>query len=429
MAVRAKNVLRVNANVVQSAKAIGDKETEYQIEGERGLKLRVLPDGAATYLFRDTMGAGRHRKHIKFKIGRRDAMSLASATAKADELRKSIAAGIDPRDEVKVVAKSLTLRELFERRVEFDTNRAGSTLADYRKVLERDVFGSLGDKPARTIGPDEIADVLTKIERRSIHSAHRARSALGSTFRWAFKKRLVPGNPCIGMGFTVKSKPRTRLLSNDELCSLWAGMDRADASLSDAVKTVVRLAILTCQRRAEVAGMRMTELSGLDTARPRWLIPGNRMKRKDRDQLVPLSPQAADIIRGALPHAQNGCVFPADMRRVRFGSTPRVPHINPESVSRAMGRLTAIIGLDDAHVHDFRKVSATWMRENGITSDTVDAVLHHAPRTVTGSHYDFSMLEAPVRHAMGLWADHVTAVVSGADHASNVVILQRSLPA
>ena len=76
---------------------------------------------------------------------------------------------------------------------------------------------AIGDLPAGEITGEQIARVLESIEARSKHAAHKARSAIGSTYRWAVKRRKVKTNPTIGLGFTVQSKPRNRVLSDDEL--------------------------------------------------------------------------------------------------------------------------------------------------------------------------------------------------------------------
>lgn len=51
--------------------------------------------------------------------------------------------------------------------------------------------------------------------------------------------------------------------------------------------------------RAEVPGALASELQ-LDTANPKWRIPSDRMKRKNREQIVPLSTQAVALFRRAL---------------------------------------------------------------------------------------------------------------------------------
>jgi integrase len=222
------------------------------------------------------------------------------------------------------------------------------------------------------------------------------------------KRRKVRSNPTIGLGFTIQSKPRNRVLNDRELRTLWDAVDNGPG-LSDAMRLILKLAILTGQRESEVAGALTSELQ-LHTANPKWRIPSERIKRKNREQIVPLSSQAVTLFTRAV-ELSNGSryVFPADTLRVRKGNEARTPHIHGESVSRAMARLRERVGLDDARVHDLRKTVTTWLRETRLTSsDVCDLILHNARKGVTASHYDFSTLEGPVRKALQDWADHVT---------------------
>ena len=411
--------------IMATAAHVPERGQEYRIEGNNGLVLYVWPSGAASWFFRYVDTRVTPPKQRRKKIGRLEFIPLDMAVAEAAAMRKRVADGENLDAQVEAFKSSMTLRQLFESRVAMDDARAPSTMENYRLSLERDVFPTLADRPAGAITSDEIEAVLEVIERRSRHAAHRSRSALGSTYRWALKRKKTTGvrsNPTVGMGFTIKSKPRTNVLTPVQLRTLWLGMDRPDARISDAVKRIIRLCILTGQRRSEVTCALLEELNLTDNG-PIWKIPAVRMKRKDRDQVVPLSRQAAEIFRYAIGTRNGGFVFPVDMSRVAKFTKPRYQHLDPHSASTAMRRLVALIDNDaeedqaavklgDTHVHDMRKVLTTWLREQRFRSDVIDAILHHAPRGVTGSHYDFATLEEPVREALQAWADHVTKTIA-----------------
>ena len=82
-----------------------------------------------------------------------------------------------------------------------------------------------------------------------------------------------------------------------------------------------------------------------------------------------------------------------------------------------MARLCADAGLKDLRVHDMRKALATWAGDNGIMPHVVDYILHHAARTTTGQHYNFSTMDPLVRSALQAWADYVEA--AAADHVNS----------
>ena len=231
-------------------------------------------------------------------------------------------------------------------------------------------------------------------------------------------------NPTNGLGFTHRSKPRNRVLSDAELGKLWNGISGAPG-ISDEMRIVLKLAVLTGQRReSEIAGAVAKELR-LTESNPTWRIPSERMKRKNREQIVPLSTQAATLFEQALSmNLGSAYVFPAHT----LTPQSRKPHINGESVSRAMARLREKIGLKDARVHDLRKCVVTWLREHqGVSGDVCDLILHHARGGVTASHYDFATLQGPVRKALQSWSDHIEAVAAGQKAPkANVVTLARA---
>ena len=191
MAGKSKRVLPFNSQAVAKAASRAGKQTEYRIEGERGLVLVVSAENVGTYYFRYQVGQGVARKFRTEKIGRRDETTLAQARTKAGELRLAVGGGSDPVAEKVARTKARTLRQLFDYREAKDQGRAKSTMAAYRASLEADVFQELGELPAAEITGDQIARSLEIVEARSKHSAHKARSAIGSTYRWALKRRLV----------------------------------------------------------------------------------------------------------------------------------------------------------------------------------------------------------------------------------------------
>ena len=85
------------------------------------------------------------------------------------------------------------------------------------------------------------------------------------------------------------------------------------------MQTIIRLAMLTGQRRSEVAGARVAELT-LDGAAPMWTIPGDTRRtgkvirgrtKNRRTQVLPLSTQAVALFKHAITRAgKSELVFP-----------------------------------------------------------------------------------------------------------------------
>lgn len=438
MPAKAKNTIPANDLSVKKVLATeSDRQIEWKIVGVPGLSLVKMPSGSATYFVRFMAGKGARRKSVRQALGPandwadgRKAMKLSDAKAQAIALSAS---GKSAKEDDS--SSKIPLQVLFAQFEANDKDRAPRTMADYREALERDVFGELGKVPVGEITAKDIAKLLTAVETRSKNAAHKCRAALGSLYKWGTKRMLVDTNIMLGMGFTHKNEPRERKISDDELVKVWRAIDSVEFGATPSMRLLLKLTILTGQRNSEVAGARQSELHiERSIANPYWQIPKQRMKRKDRDQLVFLSRQAQALFQEAIELAGDGeFVFPATTHGKKAEGVER-ESLTQTSVSHAMTRLTAIAGVKDLHLHDFRKKISSWLGDHGERSDVLDRILHHHSghhsgmrSSVTDTHYNFSVMAVPLREAWQKWADHIDRIVSAEQgELANIVALSRS---
>jgi integrase len=111
------------------------------------------------------------------------------------------------------------------------------------------------------------------------------------------KRGMVAGNPFAALPVAKSNGRRERVLSDDEIGEIW----RAAREAGSPYGTIIRLTILTGQRRGEVAGMTWGEFSA-DLAT--WTIAHERTKNVVA-HVLPLSEPARDLLRGLLPDDQN----------------------------------------------------------------------------------------------------------------------------
>ena len=102
-----------------------------------------------------------------------------------------------------------------------------------------------------------------------------------AAFAWAVKRGAVHTNPFAALPVRKGIAKRERVLSDAEVAEIW----RAAGDAASPYGTIVRLLILTGQRRGEVAGMTWGEISE-DLAT--WTLPGERTKN-GATHSVPLS--------------------------------------------------------------------------------------------------------------------------------------------
>lgn len=430
--------------------ASGQSRCEYRVEGEKGLVLATYPSGVGRFyvFYRTKHGANRKLLLGDYSPdGGQGGLTLRAACAEADEVRSDIRKGRDPFAEKQGDPTADTFRALAEKR--FDAgDLSPNTIANYRQVLRMQTKGSGAkpfeflDMPARDIEPYMIVNAMDQTEKRKggKRQADALRFAVSSVFKFAIGRKSVEKNPAAGIALRHKITAREHVPTDDDLAKLWRATFSPGIGLSQSMRLIIRLAMLTGQRRTEICGARRSELH-LDGPAPVWIIPGDVVKRgkasktergrtKNRqEQQVPLSPQAVGLWREALVLAgdKSEVVFPADLTKVKADKAPVHPHISPDAVTKAMIVTRRKIGVEGITMHDNRRAFATWAGDHGIRPDVVDRVLNHRPADVTRKHYNFSTLEPLVRQALTAWAGHIAAITaegSGAVARANVIKFQ-----
>ncbi len=371
-------LLAANAKAVQrTVKATispGGRITEYRIEGARGLVLHVLPSGTATWYFHYDAEVGRRRERRKLKIGRLDDISLAHALGEAERLRPLIRQGVDPVS-LKV---AMTFAELAADRLEKGDPLRPGTQRDHGHMLDKDVLPVIGNIPAKAVTRQDVIRVLDVISTRGANRrADMARALISSIFGYGIDRGLVSDNPASGLRNRHDNQPRDVVASPDDIRRLWSAMDNGEAAMSPAVATIVRLALLTGLRRTEIAAARKEELDLGSEESPTLTIPRGRAKNRNAHR-VPLSPRAASLFRRAVKASgESEFVFPGERS---------LSHIASRSVSKAMERTRAKIGINDITMHDLRRTAGTYMSEYGVPKDVRERNLE--PRRQTqGEHH------------------------------------------
>src|SRR5262249_29674304 len=131
--------------------------------------------------------------------------------------------------------------------------RQSSYSAEERYLLGH--FSSLHPLPLTRIDRRTISAVLSEIAtERGPGAADRARTSLSGFFTWAVKEGLLDANPVLATNTHLILKARDRVLSESEIVEVW------NAAGDDAYGVIVKLLILTGQRRDEIGALRWSEI-------------------------------------------------------------------------------------------------------------------------------------------------------------------------
>ncbi|MGH8337374.1 MAG: tyrosine-type recombinase/integrase, partial [Gammaproteobacteria bacterium] len=297
----------------------------------RGFGIRVSPNGTKTFVLMYYL----HGRKRRESLGRFPHLSLADARAKAMGILGQVRNGIDPHaaEPSKTTVRFAAVVDEFVEKHCHVHNRK-STAYETARILHARFCSLWGSRDIRTIGRADIAAALdAAIKSKTPSAANHALAAVRKLFSWCVERGIVETNPCIGVSRPAPVKHRERALSDEELAAVWHAADAAGYPLGQ----IVKLLILTGQRRGEVAGMRWNEI---DTAQALWTIPAERTKGRRR-HVLPLSSLALAVI-AEVPRLNDDLVFPA-----------RGSHTAPVSgFSKLAPKLAREISVADWTLHD-----------------------------------------------------------------------------
>ena len=232
-------------------------------------------------------------------------LTTAQARKKAEALRGQVRDRHDPVSERKAklaatlaaeaAAKAAAARDAYTVATvirDWTEHHLSQRSASYRDRVPGELRRALGawlNAPAATLARADAVRVLDAVKAGSGPvAANRWRAEARACWGWAVRRGALAGNPWEATPRPLaRETPRERVLTDAELGTLYSAAD----ALTEPWGVLVRLLILTGQRRGEVAGMRWSELD-LDAGT--WNLPGERVKNHNAHS-VPLPAEAVAL--------------------------------------------------------------------------------------------------------------------------------------
>lgn len=247
----------------------------------------------------------------------------------------------------------------------------------------------LGRSPSRA----EVVGLLDKVQAASgRRTADRVKIALSGYLTYLRDKDLVRDNPTRDLRSRDRGNGRERVLSEAELRIVW----QACAPLADFGR-IVRLLVLTGQRRGEIGGLLWSEIN---VAERQIELPGRRTKN-GKPHIVPLSGLALEQI----PEPREGFPHLFGSRHGRgFGGWST----GKELIDKSIG------GMEPWTIHDLRRSFVTHCAERGIAEPHVlEAVVNHVSghRAGVAGIYNRAAYAQQKRAALDAWALEVRRIV------------------
>jgi len=384
-----------------------------------GLYVSITPAGVATFAFRywdRTLG-----KRAAVRIGDYDPIHLTieDARSQAFDLKGRVGRGED-------VAQ--TARKAKTQQAKLSGKTVGGIIDEYlewgetpvvkpdgglrprletwwssKDYLDRYVRPTLGRRIASEVDNDDIAKLQDDILngrlnakfKPSLANAISVRKKMSAMFSWAAQagRRYVKISPCHNLPPLDPPPQRERVLSAEEIRTLWWGLDRPDLPCSRIIALALKFELVTMLRSCEYLGGTLDELIGLGTPEANFQIPAPRVKKR-RPIIQPLSGLAQEILTEVIKDQNQQFIFPGRYEGI---STAR------HSLSKALrgdkrkngdimrAGICRFLGIKPFTPHDLRRTAASIAFWKGYREIDIGLCLDHqksksadAPARVTG---------------------------------------------
>ena len=397
-----------------------------------GLYLKVLPSGTKAWEMRlwfpaPHKGEGKQTEKT-LTLGRYPVITLQEAREKAAQAKKLKGQGVDPAEEkkrTKAAARQqqgATLRGATE---DWFSTRSKSWVDSYkakvRGALERDLLPRMGERPIVDITPQELLDVLKKVEERTVKTAHNLLSYASQI--WRFAMPMHDGLKDITVGLKERLTPFHRghyaAITDPQQFGALLRAIRGYAG-SSVVRAVLELAPLVFLR----PGSELIEAQWgeFDLEAGIWNVPSQRMKRPKAEKetnaphVVYLSRQAVRILADLRPLSK-GLNAGTDADYVFPSTKSRGKPISNNTINAALDSMGYTHDIHRAH--GFRTSARTMLEEQlHIQRRAIEAQLAHTTDEKLGTAYDRTQFLEERRQMMQVWADYLDALRDGMEPES-----------
>ena len=306
-----------------------------------GHYVRVMPSGVKSYV---TIARDPRGKQVWTTLGKTTELTLERAR---EEARKAL----QRVKRVGPMSFQVVAEEWLKRHVDAKGLRSDY---EYRRMLNKHVFPLWANREIEPIRRQDVASLQDIVEdEHGTRTSDKVLSLVSTIFSFHEKRTDDYASPIRrGMKrYASRENARDRILSDDELRSLW--------DEQGAYADILRLAVLTGQRREKVASIKWEDIDGST-----WTIPTESREKGNAGELI-LPPMALEIINRQ-PRL-NGFVF-AGRDGGHFKAWKQRDRIERNGWT----------------VHDLRRSARSLMSRAGVRPDIAERVLGHAIKGVEG---------------------------------------------
>ncbi len=374
-------------------------------------------------------------------LGSYPEVSLASARTTTALLRADVMKGLDPiaeerrATEAKVRAdeeakllkeaeeNSLTVKGLFDDYMarEARLKKRQSSCIDNERMFRVNIEPFWGHKKASDIKKKDCIALLDSYADRPA-LCNNVMKLARRMYNFAVEKDLLEHTPFTGVKVPVKVLSRERVLTESEIKKLWTS-ELPKAAMSDSVRRILKILLLTGQRVGEVSGIRESEVDGRW-----WTLPPERTKNGQTHRVY-----LTDTVIKLLGTPVYGFYFPSPVVKEDENGDPVYNHVDENAVAYAirknlknyqprrpikgdkisMVQIPEEKKMDIAHFtpHDLRRTFSTCLAQLGFSDEVIDAVTGHKKQGII-KVYNRHKYDEEKRKALEAWELKLKEIVT-----------------
>ena len=337
----------------------GERQTVYIDTMQRGLALVLVASYGGSKTFR--VMTYRNGKPHTVKLGTYPQLTVKAAREKAR-------AYFENPEKFNAQAEVGSFKDVaenwFKRHVEAHRLRSQEEI---RRQLEKYVYPRWKDRKFLEIRRHDVNDLLDEIAdhngRNHNHQADAVLATIRQIMGWHQSRDENYTSPIVKGMRRSQSVARDRILYDDEIRRLWLACGEVNGTYG----ALVKIGLLTAQRRDKIASMRWDDLKDGDwTIRPDHREKGTAKKLK-------LPSMALEVLEQLPRIAGNPHVFPG-RGIAAFNSFSQ----RKDELDEKLGKIEPWV------FHDLRRTARSLLSRAGVRPDIAERVLGHAIPGVAG---------------------------------------------
>jgi integrase len=371
------------------------KQTKIYDKVCAGFYVSISPKGVATFAFKYWNAKANKQSSVTIGVYDPDSLTPADARAEALTLSSKALRGIDISGQAKKAktAGTSTVSQMLDDFITEISSLEKKPDGEMRPVLEswenvagflnREVRPSIGTMSPADVTNVEIACIQQTVAKRSTSGARQTRSAMKRLFAFGAEAGRPYGlisSPVHNLPKVRPEHPRRRVLDQNEIRTLWWGLDRPDLPVTRAIALGIKFELVSMLRSKEFLNARRSFIAGDNTPTPVLRVPMKFVKKR-RVIEQPLNSLAVEIVDEACRSHNRDVIFSpraSDPDAVLGRSALNQALRGRRTKKNPRVGICQLLGMKDFTPHDLRRTAASLCGDLQISDAEIAKCLDHS---------------------------------------------------